>query len=134
MKRSAGVLLAVILMVILLCGCQRTTAVQVSCADVIAAYESAGYEVFHKDTAMEEDYVCYVKAEDEKTGDSIYFHFFDAAEEAEAYAEDRKWNVFVWFYTVALSEPTWLKTKTYGNIEYEYDNKALTQPFIELIG
>lgn len=113
-------------------GCSKQTK-EITCADVIAAYEKAGYEVFHKDESYEENGVCYVRADDPKSDDYIYFEFFEDAESAEAYAESRQWNVVLWLFSVIYSDPTWLTTKTYGNIEYEYDNDELIRPFNELI-
>ena len=133
MRRTASILLAVSLMTSFLCGCQKTAPAQVSCADVIDAYESAGYDVFHKETSGTDDvYTCYMTVHNAQTDDDIYFYFFSTAEEAEVYAKERRWNVVLWFYSLVLTEPTWLTTKTYGNIEYEYDNKEMAQPFLAL--
>lgn len=131
MKRCFAMILCTAL---LLCcmGCNAQVK-DITCDDVIAAYEKAGYEVFHKDSSYHENGVCYVRIDDPKSDDYIYFEFFKDAESAQSYAETRQWNVLLWLFSVIYSDPSWLTTKTYGNIEYEYDNSDLIKPFNELI-
>ena len=104
----------------------------ISCADVVSVYEMAGYSVFHKD-CQGEAYNCYIQAEDSDSGEYILFHFFDTAQQAESYADDSKWNVVLWLYSLACGEPTWITVKTCGNVEVEYGSGALYQPFGMLI-
>ena len=47
----------------------------ITCADVISAYEAAGYEVWHNEYT-EGDFLCLVNAENDD-GDTIYFTFFN---------------------------------------------------------
>ncbi len=102
---------------------------------VTLAYEEAGYEVWcseeNGDPAEGEKRYT-VKATHEN-GDYIFFHFFDSVENAEAYADTREYNVFVWLFSAIYGDPSWLNIETYGNIEIEYDNKDLYEPFEELI-
>lgn len=134
-NRSYGRLVCAILalLVLLAClnGCQHDTQRNVTCDEVIEAYEKAGYEVFHEDT-QSEAYACHVKAWDGEQ--EIYFHFFDTAEAAEQYAQSNKWNVILWLYSVAIAQPYWPNVKAYGNVEYEYADKGILEPFRELIG
>ena len=132
-KRIGCAAMIFVLIFFCLSGC-RTEAKEITCTDVMAAYEKAGYEVFHHESNAEEDeWNCYVKAQVKDGENYIFFHFFDGEDKAEAYAEKREWNVLLWFYSLISSQPTWLNTKTYGNIEYEYDQNALVKPFHELI-
>lgn len=111
------------------CGTEKT----VTCADVIAAYEAAGYSVSHRDYPEKEyGYLCMVRISEED-GDSIEFHFHETAEEAEAEAKERQWNALLWLFSVIYSDPTWLETETYQNIEIEYDDDALYKPFDKLV-
>lgn len=132
-------LLCIVLLaaVVLACfsGCTAKQGRQVSCGDVITAYEEAGYEVEHLEYPDKDyGYTCYVQAEDPQTGDSIRFHVFETEDEAEAYAKENQWNWALWLYSAASFQPTWLTTKTYGCIEIEYDNADLYKPFRELVG
>ena len=122
-----------VLMFFCLSGC-RAEVKEISCDDIIEAYEKAGYEVFHHDSTDEEDqWNCYITARVKDGEDYIFFHFFDSEGEAEAYANAQEWNLILWFYSLVSSQPTWINTKTYGNIEYEYGENALVEPFQELI-
>lgn len=102
--------------------------------DVYEAYKAAGYgvDMSNPPTDNDELYYCTVRATDLE-GHSIVFHFCNSAADAQALAEERQWNWAVWLVSVAMFEPTWLTTKTYGNIEIEYDNAALYRPFAKLI-
>ncbi len=113
-------------------GCGSGQKKTITCAEVIAAYEEAGYQVSHWDYPEKEyGYLCEVDIEEED-GDSIRFHFFETAEEAEAYAQERQWNALLWLFSVIYSDPTWLETETYQNIEIEYDDDDLYKPFKKL--
>ncbi len=133
MKKSACFLIAMLILLSSLSGC-RAEKKDIAREDVAAAYEKAGYEVFHKDTTTEDyDWECYVKAQLKGSDEYIFFYFFDSEDAAEAYADTQQWNVVLWLYSLVSAQPTWLTTKTYGNIEYEYDNSELIKPFNELI-
>lgn len=133
MKRIFSVLLMVAMVLSLFSGCAGRQDKEVTCQDVIAAYEEAGYSVWHKDYPEKEyGYTCCIEIEGED-GSHISFHFFDTEKEAQDYAKERKWNVVLWLYTAAMFQPTWLTTKTYGNIEIEYDDGALYKPFQSLL-
>ena len=132
-RRITCMIMAFVLAISFLSGC-RAEEKDISCADVVAAYEKAGYQVFHKDTATEDyDWECYVKAQPKDSDDYIFFYFFDSEDAAEEYANTRQWNAVLWLYSLVSFQPTWLTTKTYGNIEYEYDNSDLVKPFNDLI-
>ena len=132
MKRILCILLLAAVTVSALAGCQGKGR-QVSCDEVIAAYKEAGYEVSHRDYPEKEyGYVCMVRIEEED-GDSIEFHFHETEEEAEAEAEERQWNALLWGFSVIYGDPTWLTTESHYNIEIEYDDDALIEPFRKLV-
>ena len=131
MKKSSSILLLLLMILSLFSGCGKQKE-PVSCEQVIAAYEEAGYEVYHWDYPEREyGYACSVRIEQED-GDSIEFHFHETSEEAEAELEERKWNVVLWLFSAIYGDATWLKTEVYCNIEIEYDDKALYKPFQNL--
>ena len=135
MRMMNKVLALLLGMVILLniAGCSDEER-EITCDQVIAAYEEAGYEIFHKEAADgEQDYVCYVRATDPQSGEYIFFHFFYSTEAAESYADEQEWNPVLWLYSLVSAEPTWLTTKTYNTIEIEYDNGDLYKPFQTLL-
>lgn len=135
MKRFITVVLAFVGL-FLFAGCNTVTASDavIECADVIAVYEEAGYEIFHKDTSAEDfEWTCYVKATDADTQNSIYFHFFETHNEAVAYSETRQYNPLIWLFSVIYGNPSWMTTKVYNEIEIEYDDGELYKPFKALL-
>ena len=132
MKQIVCFFLFTALLLVVFTGCADKSR-PVTCDEVIAAYEQAGYEVWHRDYPDREyGYLCEVAIEEED-GDSIRFHFYETSEEAEAEAEQRQWNGLLWMFSVIYGEPTWLETESYRNIEIEYDDDALYKPFKKLI-
>ena len=110
---------------------------EISCEDIIKAYEDAGYFVTHgehKDEA-ESSQLCYIKASLTEDSDSDYIYFITCFtdEQAEEAAKTDKYNLAVWLYATVSGESRWLKTGTYGKIEYSYYNSKLIKPFNELI-
>ena len=118
------------------CG-NSTEPKEISCEDIIKAYEDAGYYVTHgahKDES-ESSQLCYIKANltDDPDSDYIYFITCFTEEQAEEAAETDKYNLAVWLYATVSGESRWLKSGTYGNIEYSYYNSKMIEPFNELI-
>ena len=110
---------------------------EISCEDIIKAYEDAGYFVTHGEHKDEEEssQLCFVKASltEDTESDYVYFITCFTEEQAKEAAERDKYNFVVWLYAAAVGEGRWLKTGTYGKIEYSYYNRKLIKPFNELI-
>ncbi len=110
---------------------------EISCEDIIKAYEDAGYYVAHGEHREETDsaYLCYIRASviEGPYSDYIYFITCFTEEQAEEAAKTDKYNLAVWLYATVSGESRWLKTGTYGKIEYSYYNPKLIKPFNELI-
>ena len=118
------------------CG-NSTEPKEISCEDIIKAYEDAGYYVTHGDhkDEAESSQLCYIKANLTEDSDSDYIYFITCftEEQAEEAAETDKYNLAVWLYATVSGESRCLKTGTYGKIEYSYYNPKLMKPFNELI-
>lgn len=118
--------------------CQEDVAVkELSCDDIIKAYEEAGYFVTHGNHQNEADssQCCYIKASLTENADSDYIYFITCFTEQQA-EECRKiddYNLAVWFLALLNGESRWLKSGTYGTIEYSYYNSELFEPFEKLI-
>ena len=110
---------------------------EISCEEIIAAYEDAGYFVAHGEhkTQAEGPQLCYIKASLTEDSDSDYIYFITCftEEQAKEAAETDKYNLAVWLYATVSGESRWLKTGTYGKIEYSYYSSKLINPFRELI-
>ncbi len=103
---------------------------EITCEEVVTAYKEAGYSVSHFHDQEGYDFTCDVSIENDD-GETIYFYFYETAEEAEA--NHREYHVLIWLFSVIYGDPTWVYTETYRNIEIEYTDKALYEPFAELI-
>lgn len=117
--------------------CGSHTPKEISCEDIIGAYEEAGYFVthgVHKNEA-ESSQLCYIKANLTEDPDSDYIYFITCftEEQAEKAAERDEYNLAVWLYSAVSGESRWLKTGVYGKIEYSYYNSKLIKPFEKLI-
>ena len=137
MKRIISIIL-LLSFVLSLTACGNSTETkEISCEDIIKAYEDAGYYVTHgahKDE-FEGSRLCYIKANLTENSDSDYIYFITCftEEQAEEAAKTDKYNLAVWFYATVSGESRWLKTGTYGKIEYSYYNPKLIKPFKDLI-
>lgn len=117
--------------------CGRSEIKDISCDDIIKAYEDAGYYVSHgehKDES-ESSELCYIKANISEDADSDYIYFITCftEEQAKEIAERDKYNWAIWLYAAVVGESRWLKSGTYGKIEYSYYNSELIKPFQDLI-
>lgn len=132
--RFASIILLTCVLFTTLASCKSGETKDITPEEVISAYEEAGYEVWSQE---EDDYPIegerYTVKATHENGDYIFFHFFDSVENAEAYAEEREYNILLWLFSAIYGDPSWLSTETHGNIEIEYDNKDLYEPFGELI-
>lgn len=138
MKKVLACILIAVSFVICFTACGNSTELkEISCEDIIAAYEKAGYYVSHGEHKDEADssQLCYIKANISEAPDSDYIYFITCftEEQAEEAREVDKYNIFVWLYAAISGESRWLKTGTYGKIEYSYYNSKLIKPFEALI-
>ncbi len=137
MKKIISVILLISIFTVSMSSCKKKEVSAPTCDEVIAAYEEAGYHIYHIENENQGevyDELCYLKVWLDDEYDYVYFYFFENAEDAEAYAEIRQYNVFIYLFSVIYGDPSWLYTKTYDNIEYEYENSDLLKPFNKLIG
>ena len=117
--------------------CNKAEPREISCEDIISAYEAAGYSVAHgaHSEVANESQLCYIRANISDAPDSDYIYFIICAtkEQAEEARMTDKYNLVKWIYATLGGESRWLKTGTYGNIEYSYYNSKLIKPFKELL-
>lgn len=136
MKKAVSALLIFAFMLSLF-ACGRSEIKDISCDDIIKAYEDAGYYVSHgehKDES-ESSELCYIKANISEDDDSDYIYFITCftEEQAKEIAKRDKYNWAIWLYATVVGERRWLKSGTYGKIEYSYYNSELIKPFQDLI-
>ena len=136
MKKTVVTLLLLI-SIITLSSCDNDNIVaekEITCEDIIKVYEEAGYEIFHKETTTQDyNWNCYVKCTDPNSDDYIFFYIFETNEEATSYAEERKGNILIYFFSWIFGDASWLTTKSYNDIEIEFDQNKLYEPFKSLM-
>lgn len=136
MKKLLSILL-LLSFALSLISCGKSEPKEISCEDIIKAYEDAGYSVTHGGHKDEADstQLCYIKASLTVDSDSDYIYFITCftEEQAEEAHKTDKYNPAKWMYAAAMGETRWLKSGTYGKIEYSYYNSELIKPFEELI-
>ena len=130
-------LIVIIFLAITLSSCDNDNMVsekEIICDDIFNVYVEAGYEIFHKETIDQGYYWnCYVKCTVPDSDDYIFFYIFDTNEEADNYADERDWNILLYFFSELFGDSSWLKTKSYNNIAIEYDKSELYKPFESLM-
>ena len=136
MKKTISIFLIISLM-LSFTACGRSETVEISCEDIVKVYEDAGYYVVHGEhkSETESSQLCYIKASLTEDSDSDYIYFITCftEEEAEKARKTDKYNLLIWLYAAVSGEARWLKTGTYGKIEYSYYNSRLIKPFRELV-
>ena len=136
MKRFLAILLAVCALTFAGCNSHRTSSVELTCAEVIAAYEDAGYYTFHKEEEPDEDgdYNCYIKVTHPDLDGEMYIHFFDTHEDAVAYLDEAPYATLgIGLFSLIWGQPTWMRFKTYNQISLEYPKAKFYKPFRQLI-
>ena len=104
---------------------------EIACTDIAAAYQNAGYTVYHGEHNKEgADTVCDVICEGED--DTVYFTTYFTEEDAKAAHEKGQYNIVIWFYATLMGESRWLKCDKYGKITYTYFEKDSLAPFERL--
>ena len=111
---------------------------ELTCDEIVKAYEEAGYYVTHGEHCGEEGYHyrCYIVVkfnEEDNPADYIYFTTYWNEEEAQKATEIDKYHIVKWIFALPFGEYRWLKAKTYGKISYSYYNSEMVKPFNELI-
>ena len=138
MKKVVAFCLAAITVVLCLSGCGNSEFREISCDDIIAAYEEAGYTVsyhLHRDTDAETDVICNIQIVDPDNPERNYLYIDRYADEATAQtaAEEGKYNIALWLIASLYGELRWLKSEQYGEIHYHSFSREMINLFEELL-
>lgn len=131
MKKIISILLLLSL-ALSLTACTSFEAKEISCEEIIAAYEEAGYSVLYHGHENDENYhdlgmyCCFEIRDPNNENNYMYVNRYFTAEDAKAACEERQFNPILWLFFGIFGEWRWLHVKCYGNIEYEtFDYKML---------
>lgn len=111
---------------------------EVSCEDIIAAYEKAGYTLghhLHEDPVYLEDGICCsLLFEDPQTPDKnyIYIDRHNSTQDAKSAANDQKHNLVLWFMSALYGETRWLRHGCLGEIHYSTYEREMIKPLREM--
>lgn len=138
MKRIIALLLLFAL-ALSISACSPAEPKEVSCEEIIEAYEAAGYVV---DYHNHEDPLyypygesCHIKINDpyEPDRNYIYLTRYFEAEDAKEVAKERAFNPLIWLFTGIYGEWRWLENGSYGVIYYETFSDKMILPLREIM-
>jgi predicted small lipoprotein YifL len=137
MKKIISILL-LLLLALSLAACGNQDPKEISCEEIITAYENAGYTVehhMHHDADTDADAVCNILIKDSKNPerDYIYIDRYSNEEGAKSAAEETAYNPVLWFVFGVNGEWRWLKSEHYGDIHYHTYNSKMTKPLEKLM-
>ena len=109
---------------------------EISCEDIIKAYEDAGYFVsYHSHSEDSEDYYCYIiiYENEDSTSDLVEITFYNSVEGAKETAENKRYNIAIWMVSAMYGEFRWLHTGYYGDMVYSTFEYKMLKPLKELM-
>jgi hypothetical protein len=131
MKRIIALLLVFTFLISLSACATETEPREISCDEIIAAYEAAGYAVEHFDRFSEEDALkcsVHVSSRENPEKNYLYINIHRSEDSARAAAEDTKYGIATWIVFATCGEWRWLKVGYYGVIEYSTYNDEMLKP------
>ena len=132
-----------ILLLLSLCfsftACGKSEVKEISCEEIIAAYEDAGYTVLyhgHENDTVYNDlgqYCAFEIRDPDNEDNYMYVHRYFNEEDAKAASKERQFNPILWLFFGIFGEWRWLHVGCYGNIEYETFDRKMIKPLKELM-
>lgn len=118
---------------------EDTEATKVSCEEIIAAYEDAGYSVLyhgHEDDTVYNDlgqYCAFEIRDPDDEDNYMYVHRYFNAEDAVAESEEAKYHPVLWLFSGIFGEWRWLHTGCYGDLTYSTFDRKMIKPLKALM-
>lgn len=135
MKKLTAFLL-VSMLAFVFAACTETEPKEITCDEIIKVYEDAGYKVghYHYDDSKEYDHWCYMIIEDTENPEKncMYLYRFYTEEDAKAADEIDEYHIVKWIFALPFGETRWLKSETYGTIQYSSYDSEMMELFEEL--
>lgn len=138
MKRLISLLL-IFALALSLIACAPSEPKEISCEEIIEAYEAAGYSVLyhgHENDVIYNDLgqYCSFEIRDPDNEDNyMYVHRYFKEEDAKAAIEENSFNPVLWLFFGIFGEWRWLHQGYYGDITYESFDYEMLKPMKELI-
>ena len=136
MKKIISILL-VFTFVFSFVGCRKEDK-HLACEEIVAAYEEAGYSVFHNhDDPFYYDLqqYCYIKVSDPDAPEDNYMYIdrYFTEEDANAVYEEYKYNAGLWLFFGIFGEWRWMKRGVYDDFTYETFDWEILIPLKKLM-
>ena len=118
---------------------EDTEATKVSCEEIIAAYEDAGYSVLyhgHEDDTVYNDigqYCAFEIRDPDDEDNYMYVHRYFSEEDARAASEEEKFHPVLWLFFGIFGEWRWLHTGCYGDLTYSTFDRKMIKPLKALM-
>ena len=112
---------------------------EVSCENIMAAYEEAGYLLghhLHEDPVyLEEGICCSLMFEDPDDPEKNYIYIERHTTTNGAYlaTEEDEYNPILWFVSVLHGEGRWLRSKQFGKLHCTTFEKKMLKPLQSII-
>ncbi len=139
MKKILSIFLF-ILLVLSLVACGNSEPKEISCEEIIAAYEEAGYSVLyhgHENDTVYNDLGIYCSFEIRENPDNadnyVYIDRYFTEEQAKAANQEQQFHPILWLFFGVFGEWRWLHTGCYGDIVYSTFEYKMLKPLQELM-
>ena len=112
---------------------------EISCEEIIKAYEDAGYTVLyhgHENDTVYNDlgqYCAFEIRDPDNEDNYMYVHRYFNEEDAKAANEEAKFHPILWLFFGIFGEWRWLHTGCYGDLTYETFDPKMIKPLKELM-
>ena len=139
MKKIISILLLLSLCFLFTACGNSTEPKEISCEDIIKAYEDAGYTVLYHGHENDEVYndlgqYCAFEIRDPDNEDNyMYVHRYFNEEDAKAANEEAEFHPVLWLFFGIFGEWRWLHTGCYGDLTYETFDRKMIKPLKELM-
>ncbi|MBR7116550.1 MAG: hypothetical protein IKC87_02455 [Clostridia bacterium] len=138
MKKLISILL-ILSLALSLSACKAPEPKDISCEEIIAAYEDAGYSVLyhgHENDTVYNDLgqYCSFEIRDPDNEDNyMYVHRYFDVEDAKKASEEERFNPILWLFFGIFGEWRWLHTGRYGDLTYSTFDRKMIEPLEELM-
>ena len=112
---------------------------EITCEDIIAAYENAGYTMehhLHEDPVyLEEGICCSLLFEDPENPDKnyIYIDRYRTGRDAQDATIKSKYHPILWFFSVLHGEGRWLRSKQFGILHCTTFDRKMLKPLQSIV-
>ena len=112
---------------------------EITCEDIIAAYENAGYTMehhLHEDPVyLEEGICCSLMFQDPEDPDKnyIYIERHNTTNGAYQAAEESEYNLVLWFISLVHGEGRWLRSEQFGTLHSTTFERKMLKPLQSIV-